>query len=82
MAKKKTPATKLDAAQDPKRVSALKQMAKRRGMPFFQISAVSGEGLPELIRAIAIELFTEPEPITEYPPTPVEPPKPESVPGE
>lgn len=46
-------ATKLDAAQDPDRCSALKTAAGQAQMPFFEISAVTGQGIPELIRAVA-----------------------------
>jgi GTP-binding protein len=46
-------ATKTDAAQDPKRISSLRALAKRRGLPFFKISAVTGEGIDELKRAMA-----------------------------
>jgi GTPase len=46
-------ATKLDAAQDSERVKRLQRAAKRRNLPFFRISAVTGEGLPDLIRATA-----------------------------
>src|SRR6202051_343076 len=46
-------ATKLDAAQDPKRVAALQRLARKRGMPFFKISSVTGVGIPELKRAMA-----------------------------
>lgn len=46
-------ATKMDAAQDAARVARLSRSAKRRKLPFFKISAVTGEGLPELIRATA-----------------------------
>jgi GTP-binding protein len=46
-------ATKMDSAQDPELVASVAQRAADHGMPFFQISAVTGAGLPELIRAIA-----------------------------
>ena len=46
-------ATKLDAAQDQDRIRNLKKAARKRKMPFFEISAVTGKGLPELIRATA-----------------------------
>jgi GTP-binding protein len=46
-------ATKTDAAQDPKRLKSLKDLAKRRGLPFFKISSVTGEGVDELKRAMA-----------------------------
>ncbi|MEZ5351745.1 MAG: GTPase ObgE [Bryobacteraceae bacterium] len=50
-------ASKADVAQDPARIENLKRMAKRRGLPFFAISAVTGKGLPELIRAMEAVLF-------------------------
>ena len=46
-------ATKIDAAQDPKRVAALQRLARKRGMPFFKISSVTGDGIAELKRAMA-----------------------------
>ncbi|MCL6544608.1 MAG: GTPase ObgE [Bryobacteraceae bacterium] len=44
-------ATKLDAAQNPKRVGALKMLAAKRRLPFFAISSVTGEGIDKLKRA-------------------------------
>lgn len=44
-------ATKLDAAQNPKRVDALKKLAAKRRLPFFAISSVTGEGVDKLKRA-------------------------------
>jgi GTP-binding protein len=41
-------ATKLDVAQDPKRIKALEKVAKKRGLPFLKISSVTGEGIDEL----------------------------------
>ena len=41
-------ATKMDAAQDRSRVDSLAQLARERGLPFLQISSVTGEGLEEL----------------------------------
>ena len=46
-------ATKMDAAQDPKRVESLRRVAKRRGLPFFRISAVTGKGVEALKDAMA-----------------------------
>ena len=46
-------ATKMDSAQDPELVASVAQRAADHDMPFFQISAVTGAGLPELIRAMA-----------------------------
>jgi GTPase len=46
-------ATKMDSAQDPDAVARVEQAAAARKMPFFRISAVTGAGLPELVRAVA-----------------------------
>ena len=46
-------ATKMDAAQDPARVESLRQVAVARGMAFFEISSVTGQGLDELRYAMA-----------------------------
>ena len=46
-------ATKLDAAQDPERVASLEKLARERGLPFFKISSVTGEGIGTLKRAMA-----------------------------
>ncbi len=54
-------ASKIDVAQDPKRVESVKRVAKRRGLPFFAISAVTGEGLEALKFAMAKHVLS-PEP--------------------
>ena len=46
-------ATKMDAAQDPARVESLRALATERGLPFFEISSVTGEGLDKLKYAMA-----------------------------
>jgi len=46
-------ATKMDAAQDPARVESLRQIAAQRGLAFFEISSVTGQGLDELRYAMA-----------------------------
>jgi GTP-binding protein len=46
-------ASKIDVAQDSKRISSLKQLAKRKKLEFFEISAVTGKGINELKRAMA-----------------------------
>jgi GTP-binding protein len=46
-------ATKLDAAQDPARPKALKALARKRGLPFYAISSVTGDGIKALKRAMA-----------------------------
>jgi GTP-binding protein len=46
-------ATKLDAAQDPARVDALRELAKQRGLAFFEISSATGQGIDDLKFAMA-----------------------------
>jgi GTP-binding protein len=46
-------ANKIDAAQDPARLDAVKAVASERGMPFYSISAVTGQGVLDLVRAMA-----------------------------
>jgi len=46
-------ATKLDACQTPERLESLRELAADRGLPFFAVSAVTGEGIPELVRDTA-----------------------------
>jgi GTP-binding protein len=46
-------ATKIDVAQDPARVESLRALAAERGLPFFAISSVTGEGLEQLRYAMA-----------------------------
>jgi len=57
-------AAKIDVAQDPERVQALRRAAADRGLPFFEISSVTGAGLDALVRAMAEVVFApaEPEP--------------------
>jgi GTP-binding protein len=45
-------ATKLDAAQDPERVASLEKLARNRGLAFFKISSVTGEGIDTLKRGM------------------------------
>jgi GTP-binding protein len=45
-------ATKLDAVDDPARIKALQTRAKALSLPFFKVSAASGEGLPPLLEAL------------------------------
>lgn len=45
-------ANKMDSAQDPDRIAQLEKAANDRGLPLMKISAVTGEGLPELKRKI------------------------------
>lgn len=62
-------AAKMDAA-NPDKVKKLKAMAKRKKLPFYAISAVTGENVDELKYAIAdaVEQFRKDNPIPEPPP--------------
>jgi GTP-binding protein len=51
-------ATKLDVAQDPKRVASVQQLARERALPFFRISSVTGEGIDELKFAMAEQVLS------------------------
>ncbi len=44
-------ANKLDAVDDPERVTTLEAQARTLGLPFHRISAVTGEGVPALLEA-------------------------------
>jgi len=46
-------AAKIDAAQDPDRVASLQRLAAERGLAFFKVSSVTGEGIDALKRAMA-----------------------------
>jgi GTPase len=54
-------ANKMDAAQDPKRVKAVERLAKKHKMPFFKISAATGDGIEALKFALA-EAVLNPQP--------------------
>jgi GTP-binding protein len=53
-------AAKMDVAQDPKRVQSLQRVARREGLPFFKISAVTGEGVKKLVEAMGKIVFAPP----------------------
>src|SRR5580704_13436666 len=52
-------ASKIDAAQDPARIESLKRLADERGLPYFEISSVTGKGLEALKHAIAERVLSE-----------------------
>jgi GTP-binding protein len=52
-------ANKVDVTQDATRIARLKRSAQRRKMPFFSISAVTGQGLDELLSAVANIVFAD-----------------------
>jgi len=50
-------ASKMDAAQDPERVEGIRRVAEDRGLPFFEISSVTGLGIEKLKFAMAEKVF-------------------------
>jgi len=56
-------ATKLDATTDRTRLEELRAFAAKRGLEFHAISSASGEGVVELVRAIANALDRIPKPV-------------------
>jgi GTP-binding protein len=46
-------ASKMDAAQDPERVASLRTLAESRGLPYFEISSATGQGIDALKFAMA-----------------------------
>jgi GTPase len=57
-------ATKIDAAQSPERVTALQRLARKRHLPFFKISSVTGAGIAALKRAMAKAALPEAPAVT------------------
>jgi GTP-binding protein len=54
--------TKIDAAPEGERLARLRECAESHGLPFFAISAVTGAGITELVRAMADALDRIPRP--------------------
>jgi GTPase len=54
-------ASKMDAAQDLTRVEKLRAAAEQRGLPFYEISSATGQGIEELKSKIADVLQVKPE---------------------
>ena len=51
-------ATKMDAAQDPDRVASLRNLARNRGLDYFEISSATGQGVEALKLAMAERVLT------------------------
>ena len=51
-------ASKIDAVASPESVDALRAIAAERGMPFFSISSVTGQGIPELTYALGAAVLS------------------------
>ena len=56
-------ATKLDATTDRTRLEKLREFSAKRGLEFHAISSATGEGVIELVRAIANALDRIPKPL-------------------
>jgi GTP-binding protein len=59
--------TKIDAAPEGERLTRLRDCAESHGLPFFAISAVTGAGITELVRAMAGALDRLPRPVSAAP---------------
>jgi GTP-binding protein len=53
-------ASKMDVTQDLEKVAALRELAKSHGMPFFEISSATGQGIEALKFALAERVTTTP----------------------
>ena len=62
-------ASKIDVAQDPARIESLRELAATKGLPFHEISSVTGAGIEALKFAMA-ELAVRSEPEMEVEPQP------------
>jgi GTP-binding protein len=56
-------ANKIDALDEPERLAALEAHVKRRKLPFFRISGVTGEGVDKLLEAAWREIAAVREPV-------------------
>ncbi len=52
-------AAKMDIAQDPTRVASLRELAAARGLPYFEISSATGQGIDGLKYAMAERVLGE-----------------------
>jgi GTP-binding protein len=50
-------ASKIDVAQDPERIARLRTLAEAKGLPFYEISSVTGQGIEGLKYEMAQNLF-------------------------
>jgi GTP-binding protein len=60
-------ASKIDVAQDPARIESVRRLAEERELPFFAISAVTGQGIDVLKRAMAERVLSKQPPVTAIP---------------
>ena len=50
-------ASKMDASQDPEKVAAVRKLAQDRGMPFYEISSATGQGIEALKFVLDEQVF-------------------------
>ena len=55
-------ATKIDALDEPDRLAALENQAKKDKKPFFAISSATGAGVKELVKCVSLRIFDKAEP--------------------
>jgi GTP-binding protein len=55
-------ASKCDAVSEPERLASIRAAAESRGLPYFEISAATHAGLPELVQHLFREVARAPEP--------------------
>ena len=65
-------ATKLDATTDRDHLNELRDFCAKRGLEFHAVSSASGEGIPELVHAMADALARLPKPETTDPSAPTQ----------
>jgi GTPase len=53
-------ASKMDVVEDPEKVQAIRQLAEGRGLPFYEISSVTGQGIEALKFILADRVLTRP----------------------
>ena len=54
-------ASKMDVAEDPEKVQAIRRLAEGLGLPFYEISSVTGQGIEALKFVLAERVLTNPE---------------------
>ncbi len=65
-----TVATKLDALDEPERLERLEAHVRALGLPFYRVSAVTGDGLPPLLEAVWQAVAAGRTALAVKPPTP------------
>jgi GTP-binding protein len=60
-------ASKIDVAQAAARIEAVEALARERGLPYFAISAVTGQGISELVGAMASRVFARTGSLVRWP---------------